>query len=806
MNKSVLGVLVLLVPCLAHAVEQQPDSGSRSTLDRYCVTCHNQRLKTAGLALDKIDLNNPRSDAETWEKVSGKLRSGAMPPKTAPQPDRIARKNLISFLETSIDRAAAARPNPGRTILHRLNRAEYANAVRDLLALDIDAAAMLPPDDSGYGFDNIADVLSVSPMLTERYLSASRKISRIAVGDTSIKATTEVFAVDKLLKQDDRLSEDLPFGSRGGIAIRSYFPVDGDYVARIFFLRTYDGRIRGVNEPHQLEVRVNGDKVKQLTVGERGQRDRSRTQEDGIEVRFSAKAGPGTVAVTFAKEGGLPEGMLRPNYPVTSYEYAGDSTVSPGVGSVELRGPYDVRGPGNSPSRQRIFSCTPVTTTDEDRCATQILNTLARRAYRRPVSARDLDSLRLFFKAARAKGNFDSGIEMALQRILVSPDFLFRLEQDPAKTTPGTPYRITDIELASRLSFFLWSSIPDDELLEAAVRGQLHEPGVLQKQVARMLADSRSRSLVTNFTGQWLYLRNIAIAPVDTYVFPEFDDNLRQALSRELELFLENQFRGDRPVTELLSADYTYLNERLARHYGIPGIYGSHFRRVVLADDARKGLLGKGGILMVTSYADRTSPVKRGKFLLENLLGAPPPPPPPNIPALKDNTAGQTPHTVRERLEEHRANPACAGCHSIMDPLGFAMENFDAVGHWRSNGEGGNPLDVSGQLVDGTKLDGPASLRRALLASREDFALTVTGKLLTYALGRGAEYYDMPAIRKIAREATDRKLPGQDYRWSSLIQGIVASQPFQMRMPGADVPEQTVPRQALLIQRNQKPL
>jgi hypothetical protein len=792
------GALLLLSFALhvAGAPQQRAATPQRATLDRYCVTCHNQRLKTGGMTLDTSDVSNPSADAERWEKVIGKLRSGAMPPHAAPQPDPTVRKELVNFLETSLDRVAAARPNPGRTILHRLNRAEYTNAIRDLLDLDIDAGALLPPDDSGYGFDNIADVLSVSPMLTERYLSASRGISRLAVGDIGIKAATEIYPVDKLLKQDDRLSEDLPFGSRAGVAIHHYFPVDGDYVAKIFLLRTYDGRIRGVNEPHQLQVRLNGDKVKELTIGERGPRDRSRTQEDGIEVHFSAKAGPATLGIAFTKEGGLPEGMLRPKYSVTSYEYAGDETVPPGIGSVELRGPYEVRGSGNSPSRQRIFVCTPASTADEDRCATRILTTLARRAYRRPVSDKAVEPLRAFFRTARAKGSFDSGIEMALQRILVSPDFLFRLEQDPKNTAAGTPYKISDIELASRLSFFLWSSIPDDELMDAAARGRLHEPATLEKETRRMLADSRSRALVTNFTGQWLYLRNIALAPVDTYAFPDFDDNLRQAFSRELELFLESQFRDDRPAPELLSADYTFVNERLAQHYGIPGIYGSHFRRVTLTDDARKGLLGKGGILMVTSYPDRTSPVKRGKFILENLLGAPPPPPPPNIPTLKDNTAGQKQQTVRERLEEHRANPSCAGCHSIMDPLGFAMENFDAVGRWRTTGEGGNPLDVSGQLVDGTKLDGPASLRRALLGSREDFALTVTSKLLTYGLGRGTEYYDMPAIRQIVRSTA-----GRDYRWSALVLGIVKSAAFQMRMT-ANTPAQD----AVLLKGSSGPL
>jgi hypothetical protein len=793
MNRTIATACGLVAACsvCAHGAPQSEASAQRVLVDKYCVGCHNQRTKVADLALDKADVSNPAAAAETWEKVIGKLRSNAMPPPGLPRPDKAAREAFVQYLETSIDRAAAAKPNPGRTVLHRLNRAEYSNAIRDLLGIDVDSASLLPADDSGFGFDNIADVLSVSPMLTERYLSAARRISRLAVGDPTIQPATDVYPVNKLLKQDDRASEDLPFGSRAGLAVRYYFPVDGDYVVKIFLLRTYDGKIRGTSEPHQLDVRVNGEKVRQFTVGAPAEpaagRGRGLRQEpDGMEVRFTAKAGPAVIGVTFVKEAGMPEGMLRPKYPVTSYEYAGDVTVPPAIANVEIRGPYDVRGPGSSPSRERIFVCHQ----GDDRCARQILSTVARRAYRRPVTSADLAPLMGFYQTARdpanrASGapNFDAGIEMALQRILVSPDFLFRVEQDPAKTTPGTPYRISDLELASRLSFFLWSSIPDEELLEVASRGQLKQPATLEKQVRRMLADDRSKAWIRNFTGQWLYLRNIELAAVDPYAFPNFDANLRDAFAKELELFLDSQVQEDHGVAELLTADYTYLNERLAQHYGIPNIYGSHFRRVTLAqdgtDDARKGLLGKGGILMVTSFANRTSPVKRGKWLLENILGAPPPPPLPNVPSLKENAADGKAQSVRERLEEHRANPACAGCHKLMDPLGFALENFDAVGQWRVVSEAGTQIDASGELTDGTKVDGPATLRNALLAHREDFAMTVTEKLLTYALGRGAEYFDKPAIRQIVRGA------GQDYKWSSLILGITRSAPFQMRMPEA---------------------
>jgi Protein of unknown function (DUF1592)/Protein of unknown function (DUF1588)/Protein of unknown function (DUF1585)/Protein of unknown function (DUF1587)/Protein of unknown function (DUF1595)/Planctomycete cytochrome C len=746
-------------------------------VDKYCVACHNQRAKIAELALDKADVANPSANAETWEKVIGKLRSNAMPPPGLPRPDKTTRDTFVKYLETSIDRAAIAKPNPGRTVLHRMNRAEYGNAIRDLLGVEVDAASLLPTDDSGFGFDNIADVLSVSPMLTERYLAATRKISRLAIGDPTIQPATEVFPVSKLLKQDDRVSEDLPFGSRAGLAVRYYFPVDGDYVVKIFLLRTYDGKIRGTSEPHQLEVRVNGERMKQFTVGAAAEAGRGRglrQEADGMEVRFTAKAGPGLIGVTFIKEAGMPEGMLRPKYPITSYEYAGDSTIAPGIANVEIRGPYDVRGPGSSPSRERIFVCHQ----DDERCARQILSAIARRAFRRPVNDAELEPLMAFYRAARAKSSFDAGIEMALQRILVSPDFLFRIERDSPNATHGTPHRISDLELASRLSFFLWSSIPDDELLNVAARGQLKQPAILEQQVRRMLADNRSKAWVRNFMGQWLYLRNIELAAVDPAAFPDFDGNLREAFAKELEQFLDSQVREDRSISELLTADYTYVNERLAQHYGIPNVYGSHFRRVTLTDDVRKGLLGKGGILMVTSYANRTSPVKRGKWLLENILNAPPPPPLPNVPSLKENAAGAKPQSVRERLEEHRSNPACAGCHKIMDPLGFALENFDAVGQWRSVSEAGTPIDASGELLDGTKLDGPASLRDALLGRREDFALTVTEKLLTYALGRGAEYFDKPAIRQIVRESA-----GKDYKWSAVVLGIVRSTPFQMRMP-----------------------
>ena len=761
-------------------------------LDRYCVACHNDRRLVAGLSLETLDLERVGQDgttSEVWEKVVRKLRTRAMPPPGRPRPDGSVYDAFSDYLATRLDGAATADPNPGRRpAVHRLNRAEYVNAVRDLLALDIDGPSLLPADDSGYGFDNIADVLSVSPMLTERYLAAARMVSRLAVGDPSLQPTTDTFPVSKYLRQDTRVSEDLPFGSRGGLAVRHYFPVDADYVVRVNLLRTYDGRVRGLLEPTELEVRLDGALVETLTIGapvldddgEPARRDFRNAEDDGQEIRFTAKAGPGVLAVSFVDTAAVAEGMLRPHYPVTSYEYAGDQTVEPGIANIELRGPYAVTGRGDTPSRRRVFTCRTVEESAERACASEILSTVARRAYRRPVTDSDREILLGFYDAGRdgAEGDFDRGIEMALRRVLISPDFLFRSERDPADVEPGAVYAVSDLELASRLSFFLWSSIPDDELLDLAEREQLRDPATLERQVRRMLSDQRARALVDNFAGQWLYSRNMPLVTPDPYAFPDFDDNLRQAMQREMELFVESQVREDHGVLELLTADYTFVNERLARHYGIPNIYGNHFRRLTLTGPhtTRRGLLGKASLLTVTSYPHRTSPVVRGKWLLENILGAPPPPPPADVPALDENEGAEAPRSVRERLEQHRANPVCASCHQAMDPLGFALENFDGIGRWRAVSEAGTPIDASGVLVDGTPVDGPASLREALLERPDDFVTTVTEKLLTYALGRGIEYYDAPAIRQIvARAAAD------GYRWSTLVRAIAESTPFQMR-------------------------
>jgi mono/diheme cytochrome c family protein len=762
---------------------------TRALLDKYCVGCHNERLRTANLLLDTADLAQVGTGAETWEKVLRKVKSGAMPPMGAARPDHVAADAFVRWLQDSLDRHAVAHPNPGRTAIHRLNRAEYANAVRDLLGVDIDGRSLLPTDDAGYGFDNIADVLSVSPGLFDRYMSAARKISRLAVGDPSVRPAIETYTAPKYFVQNDRMDERLPFGSRGGIAIQHYFPVDGEYALKVRLQRTWRDEIRGLAEPHHLQIQIDRALVKSFVVGGQGPRatwlpgqavpnptEYELNADAGLEVRLPVKAGERTVGVTFVKDAAEEEGFLRPNLPVASFEFAGNREGQPAVDTVQIAGPFDAAGAGETPSRRRIFVCRPGTGDNGMPCAMRILRTLARRAYRRPVTDADLQPLAEIYQAGRDRDGFDAGIELALRRVLVSPNFLFRVERDPADTA-STPHTITDIELASRLSFFLWSSIPDEELLAAAERGALKDPTVLDQQVRRMLTDARSTSLVTNFVGQWLYLRNMRTHAPDPAAFPDFDDNLRNAFQKETELFIDALLREDRSIVELLSADFTFVNERLARHYGIAGVYGSHFRRVTVTDAARRGLLGQGSVLTVTSYPTRTSPVLRGKWLLENILGAPPPPPPANVPSLKDTDDSGKPTSVRERMERHRKNPVCASCHARMDPLGFALENFDGIGRLRTVDEGETRIDASGVMPDGTRFDGVAGLRTALLAHGDEFVQTVAEKLLTYALGRGLEYYDQPAVRKIVKDAA-----AANYRWSAVILGVVKSAPFQMRM------------------------
>ena len=764
----------------------------RAVLDRYCAACHNDRLRTAGLSLQSLDLAHPGADAETWEKVIRKLRAREMPPPRRPRPDDATYAAFVDWLETGIDRAAAADPNPGTETAHRLNRTEYANAVRDLLALEIDGRALLPADDLSYGFDNIADVLSLSPALLERYMLAAGKIAETAVGDPAIRSATAAYTTSPVLMQHARMSELHPFGARGGFATRHYFPVDGEYEFRITLERTHGDAIKGLQRRNVLEVRLDRARVARFEIGADGQREAwnavfnltpyERNADADLRFRMPVRAGMREVALSFLRRGALPEGVLEPVSAAETYHYAGDRDAPMAVWIVEIEGPFHAHAPAAdaaTPSRERIFICRPDRPAAEPACAEEILSALARRAFRRPLTGEDVAALLAFYDAGYARGGFESGIEFALRAILVDPEFLFRIEHDPPGAEPGAPYRISDLELASRLSFFLWSSIPDDELLDLASRGALRGEGVLAAQVRRMLADPKARALVDNFAGQWLFLRNMRSVKPDPVAFPAFDGNLREAFTRETELWFRSLLREDRSVLEVLTADYTYANERLARHYGIPGVKGNHFRRVTLPDDRRRGILGHGSVLTATSYANRTSPVKRGVWVLENLLGAPPPPPPADVPGLEDSDSvadpsnpGSRPRSVRERMERHRTDPVCASCHVRMDPLGFALEGFDAIGGYRDL-----PVEqTSGTLPSGRELTGPASVREMLLANREDFVGTVTEKLLTYALGRGVEYYDHPWIRRIVRQAE-----ADDYRWSSLILGIVESTPFQMR-------------------------
>jgi hypothetical protein len=802
-----------------------PATPARDLVTRYCVACHNERLKAANLALDTANAEQLANSAETWEKVVVKLRSRAMPPSGNRRPDNATYDAAAAWLETELDRAAMAHPNPGRPAnLHRLNRTEYGNAVRDLLGLEIDATSLLPPDAHAFGFDTNADALSVDPALLDRYLTAAAKIARLAVGDPTLRPSVERYTAVKgnsnahtWLWQTDRLGEDFPLGSRGGISARHFFPVDGEYILQVRLARTYAELIRGLNVPNEIEIRVDGTRVGRFAIGGGPEfagatglapdrldpKNPLHAADDALQVRVALKAGPRQVVATVVKSDRIkPEGLGPDRIPIWNRE--GDVTSAPlAISSLLIGGPYNGRVPQDSPSRRRIFVCHPVSgpgepaaafaeasassrgrssevEAAEDGCATKIFSMLARRAYRRPATAEDVQTLLGFYKTARADGDFDAGIRAGLERLLVSPDFLFRIEADPDKVAPGAAYRLSDVELASRLSFFLWSSIPDDELLDVAIRGRLQDTAVFDQQVRRLFADPRAReALVGNFFGQWLQTRNVwLLTPDANRKFPWFDDNLRTAFVKETELFLDDQLKGDRSIVELLIANYSFLNEQLARHYGMPGVYGSHFRRVTLMDENRWGLLGKASVLAVTSYPTRTSPTLRGKWLLENILAAPVPPPPPNVNTTLEEATSGSPTSVREMLEQHRTNPVCASCHSRMDPLGFSLEHFDAVGQWRTT-DGGTPINAAGVLLDGTKVDGPSALRRALVAQQEQFVRTVTGKLLTYAVGREMEYFDAPAIRSIVRTAE-----ADNYRWSSTILAIVKSTPFQMRRSG----------------------
>ena len=726
-----------------------PATPAGDLVTRYCVSCHNARVKTAGLSLDGVDATNVASAADTWEKVVVKLRSRSMPPAGIRRPDNAAYDATADWLERELDRSAQARPNPGRPAdLHRLNRVEYANAVRDLLGLEIDPAAMLPADTQAHGFDNNADALAMEPALLDRYLTAAARIARTVVGDATVAPSVERYTAVKgnaneqtWLWQTERLGEDFPLGSRGGIAVRHFFPVDGDYELRVRLGRTYADVIRGLQVPSEIQVRLDGVRVGRFAIGGPEIKGESQDADEPLRVRVPVAAGAHQVVATIVRTAAFKaEGLGPDRIPIWNRD--SDVPSFPlSISALLIGGPYNATVPKDSPTRRRVFVCRPAREDEERACATTILTGLARRAYRRAVAPDDVETLLAFYDKGRAERDFDTGVRAALERLLVSPDFLFRIETDPAGVARGASYRISDVELASRLSFFLWGSIPDDELLELAIRGQLRTAGTLERQVRRLMADPRARSsLVDNFFAQWLQTRNVWLLTPDTNTkFPWFDDNLRAAFVRETELFLDDQLEADRSVADLLTADYTFLNEQLARHYGIKGVYGSHFRRVTLADENRWGLLGKASVLAVTSYSNRTSPTTRGKWLLENVLAAPVPPPPPDVNTNLEEGASATPGSVREMLERHRANPTCASCHARMDPLGFSLENFDAIGQWRTT-DGQSPINAAGVLLDGTKVEGPASLRRALVGQKELFVRAVVGKLMTYALGRELQY------------------------------------------------------------------
>jgi mono/diheme cytochrome c family protein len=784
----------------------------RTTFQRYCLTCHTDAQKQRGavpVALDSLDVAKVEGNPELWEKVILKMRAGVMPPAAAPKLEKAARDGLLGYLESSLDRAAAANPNPGRTeTFHRLNRAEYRNAVRDLLDIDVDVSSMLPPDDISYGFDNIAGVLKMSPTLMERYLVAAQRVSRLAVGTEQPSPNVDYFRVTDDLSQDVQLPE-LPMGTRGGTLIHYVFPMDGEYEIRPRLARDLNEGMPVYLAAQELEISIDGHRVGLYTLpGVQGQPAAARAAEPadpqvpaisqiqtGIRatpqeraeraradekwnLRIAVRSGQRDVAVTFVNRTPALEETTRLPFlrPYPAGVNIPETRLGAHLRSVEIAGPYIASDAGESQSRKRIFSCKPASVASEDACARTILSTLARRGYRRPVNEGDVATLLGFYREGRNGASFNDGIENALRRLLVSPEFLLRVERPPAGTAANSIYRLSDIELASRLSFFLWSSIPDDELLDLAAKKQLGTPAALARQVRRMLADPKSDAFVNNFAGQWLFLRNLTAAVPVQSIFPDFDDTLRQAMKRETELFFASIVREDRSAFDLLRGDYTFLNDRLARHYGIPNVNGSHFRRVELGkDNVRAGILGHGSILTVTSYPERTSPVKRGKWIIENLLGTVPPPPLPDVGELPTTASNGSVLSMRQRMEQHRANPVCASCHAMMDPLGLPLENFDAIGRWRTLGEGSMAIDASGGMPGGTAFEGPAGLRRGLLNS-ERFIPTLTEKMMTYALGRGLEYYDAPAVRSIVRDAA-----AGDYKFTALITGIVQSAPFRMR-------------------------
>jgi hypothetical protein len=783
------------------SLSQAQDAGSnRALLDRYCVSCHNATLKTANLLLDEADITDLSADPGLWERVNLKLTLRAMPPVGMPlRPTEQEYVQLTHFLQTELDSLAQRNTNPGHLTIHRLNRTEYNNAIRDLLDLEIDATSMLPPDNIGHGFDNMADTLAVSPLLMEQYMFAASKISRLAVGPDEMLPVSETFAISNDYYQKQRMSEDLPLGSRGGMAFNHFFPMDGDYTIKVKLHRSQEGYIRGIRQEHQVDVRLDYERIKLLSIG--GERfgrsgplfNESQnpayagdpvqtgyefTADESLEVSFPAKAGSHLVGVSFVDQEMKPTGMKKPEMLLLDIgSYKGGE---PAVASVTLTGPHNAKGPGITASRQKIFTCRPQSSDEQDICAKQILTNLARNAYRRPVTDTDMSELMALYENGRDTNGFKGGIALALQGILSGPEFLFRIEDDPDSVVPGSIYPVSDLELASRLSFFLWSTIPDDELISVAEQGSLRDTDVLREQILRMLEDPRSDALIRNFGDQWLAVRDMDISRPHLEIFPEFDDELREAMKAEIRLWFTDMVREDHSIKDLLTSDFTYLNERLARHYGIPGITGSRYRKVSIAEHPeRTGLLGKGSLLAATSYNNRTSPVLRGKWVLENLLNMPPPPPPDDAfqPELQVKSDEGRALTMKQAMEQHRANPVCSACHKLMDPIGFALENFDAIGAFSTqSSEADSAVDPSGILFDGEAFETTNEFRNKLLVHSDRVVHTVTEKLLSYALGRGLDYYDQPVVREIVRN-----IEAENYSWSALIQAIIESTPFQNR-------------------------
>jgi hypothetical protein len=769
--------MAILSAALAFLQAAPPSTASQHALvDQYCSACHNNQLKSGAVSLTKLDLAHPDQSAELAEKAIRKVRTGLMPPAGMPRPDQTAVNAFATSLEMEIDRASAAHPNPGRPSLHRLNRFEYANSVRDLLGLEIDPASFLPPDESSHGFDNMAEVLNLSPTLMEGYIKAAGRISRLAVGDPAMSPVVETYHVPQSFSQTQHV-DGTPFGTRGGIAVRHIFPADGEYVFKMSFYYSSIGPVFGASSKpgeQKIEVAINGERAALLDFN-----SGMKVSDDLRTPPIQVKAGPQTVSVSFlVTYSGPVEDFVMPfqqSLADLSTGHIPGLTALPHLRDVGVSGPYHATGVSETVSRRKIFVCGPTSAAEEVPCAKKIVSNLARQAYRRPTTDSDLEELLSLYQAGRNKGDFEAGIRMAVQAIVADPQFVFRFERTPPGVSPGTNFQISDLELASRLSYFLWSSAPDDQLITVASQGKLKDPAVFEQQVRRMLADPRSEALATSFAEQWLGLRNLRDLQPDVYVFPDWDNNLTQSMRRETQLFFDSIMHEDRNIVDFLTADYTFVDQRLAKHYGLRNITGDRFRRVTITDENRYGLLGQGSILMATSLANRTSPVQRGKWILEQIMGVKAPTPPPDVPALKENGEGVKAQTVREKMEQHRSNEPCHSCHQIMDPLGLALENFDAVGAWRIH-DNGFAVDPTGQLYDGTKVNGPVSLRQALLSRSDMFVRNFTEKLLTYALGRGTEYYDMPVIRAIASDAARN-----NNRFCSIVLGIVKSVPFQMR-------------------------